>query len=78
MSPSALPSEAPSGVLRPELGPPAQEGHRAVGKDPEEGHNHSQRAGAPLLWRQAEGAGLVQPAGLWGDFFATLQYPKRA
>ena len=28
---------------------------------PEEGHEDDQRAGAPLLWRQAEGSGLIQP-----------------
>ena len=32
----------------------------AVGKGPEEGHKDDQRAGAPPLQRQAEGAGLVQ------------------
>jgi len=28
---------------------------------PEEGHKDNQKAGAPLLWRQAEGVELVQP-----------------
>jgi len=31
-----------------------------VGVGPEEGHEDSQRAVAPLLWRWTEGAGLVQ------------------
>lgn len=30
-----------------------------VGEGPEEGHKGAQRAGAPLLWGQAAGAGLV-------------------
>ncbi|GAB0186370.1 triadin [Grus japonensis] len=37
------------GVLRPALGAPVQERHRAVGVSPEEGHEADQRAGAPLL-----------------------------
>ena len=31
-----------------------QEGHRAAGVDPEEGHEDGQRARAPLLQGQAE------------------------
>ena len=42
-------------------GPPIQEGQGAVGEGPEEGHKYDQRAGAPPLQRQAEGAGIVQP-----------------
>ena len=32
-----------------------------IGEGPEEGHEEDQGAGAPLLRRQAEGAGLIQP-----------------
>ena len=42
-------------------GAPVQEGQGAVGEGPEEGHKDAQRAAAPPLQRQAEGAGLVQP-----------------
>ena len=60
--PSLLsPREAPSEVLYPVLGPSIQEEQEAVGEGPEKGHRDDQRAGAPPLQRQAEGAGLVQP-----------------
>jgi len=39
-------------------GSPSIEGHGAVGAGPEQRHKGYQRAGAPLLRTQAEGAGL--------------------
>jgi len=44
------------------------------------GHEDAQRAGAPLLWRQAEGAVGAPPqkGGLWEDHGAVFQYLKGA
>lgn len=60
--------EAPCGVLCPGLQPLAQETVRAVGVGAED----DQKAGAPLLQRQSEGAGLVQS---W-DLIVAFQYLK--
>jgi len=48
------PREVPSGICIQVWGSQLRE-HGAFGSGPEEGHK------APLLWRQAEGDGLVQP-----------------
>jgi len=61
---SWVPSEevSPAGRGRgflPSTLPPEQERCVAVGMGVEVGHEDDQRAGAPLLWRQAEGTGLV-------------------
>lgn len=54
-------AESPAAVLPPSLGPTAQEGSKAVGVECSAGHEGALRAGALLLWREAERAGRVQP-----------------
>ena len=46
---SALVRPHLDGLLCPGLEPPIQEGQRAIGEGPEEGHRDDQRAGAPPL-----------------------------
>lgn len=55
-SPSYCP-ETPPGILHPALGSPAG----TCWSESRGGHKRVPRAGAPLLWRQAERAGVVQP-----------------
>ena len=73
--PLLSPWEAPSAVLHPSPGLPAQEGCGAVGVGPEEGTRMIRRAGAPLLQRKAKGAGLfsLEKRRLWGDLTAAFQ-----
>ena len=51
-----------------------------VGASPEEGHEDDQRAGAPLLWGQAERVGVAQPGEEKAprDLIAAFQYLKGA
>lgn len=39
---------------------PSQEGHEPAWVGPEEDHEDDERAGVPLLWAQAERAGVMQ------------------
>jgi len=66
------PYEAPSGILYPGLGPSVEERCGIFEEGPEEGHEDDERSGAPLIWRQAERAGLVQCCGRDGCREASL------
>jgi len=60
--PSLLcPHKALTGVLSPSLGPTIHERWGAIEEGSEEGHKDDHRAGVPLLCKQTEGTGLVQP-----------------
>jgi len=52
--------EVPAGIPCPSLGPTTQERCGVFGEGAKEGQEDAQRAGATLLQRQAEGAGLLQ------------------
>lgn len=47
-------SETPPGIVHPDLVLPAQEEHGPIQVHPEVDREDDQRAGTPLLWRQAE------------------------
>ncbi|PKU41726.1 rna-directed dna polymerase from mobile element jockey- hypothetical protein [Limosa lapponica baueri] len=66
------------GVLHPALESLAQEGHRCFGTSPADGHEDDQGAGAPLLQKQAERIGVVQPGEekAPGRHYSSLLIPK--
>jgi len=57
--PSALPSWGPIWSATSRSGAPVQEGCRAVGAGPENGHENNQRAWEAFLRRKTEGVGLI-------------------
>ena len=53
--------EASPGVLQPGVESSVPERHGPAEAHPKEGHKNDPRDGTPLLYRQAERAGTVQP-----------------
>jgi len=69
------------GILHPALECSAREGRGPVGvAKPEEGHENDPRAGAPLLWGQAERVGADQPGEekAAGRPHSSLSVPERS
>jgi len=78
--PLFCPCEAPSAALCPALGPPAQQGYRAVEMDPEEGHEDVQRAEHLSYDERLRELGLfiLEKRELWGDLTVIFQYLEGA
>ena len=53
--------KASPGVLHPDVESSVQERHGSVGAHPKKGRKSDPHNGTPLLWKQAERAGAVQP-----------------
>ncbi|KAJ7417525.1 hypothetical protein WISP_63870 [Willisornis vidua] len=66
-------------VLCPALESSTAEGYRPVGVSPEEGYRNDQKAGEPLLERQTERVGVVQPGEekAPGRSYSTFHYLRK-